>query len=999
MNKKILLSMFCIVLLLGSVSAAFEFDNRKDYDPSEKKITVKNFFGLGDTIANIKLIQNTDYCIINCNATIQLDLYQNYNHPLKAINIYLPDKTTEVEIIDLQLLISDGEKEVQYPTYELVCYDDIEGGGCTYVENGTITKTEINYVPYTNNRVLKPGRYYIKVNGQKEPNQNVDWIIDDFFGIRIDEWAVWNAGLNVDLFAYWNFSSQLESIQGGVFNLSVFEPTPIFTTTAALIDKSGDFNGNNSWQVEEQDQMNFDHPGENMSISLWYNTTTTTNASYTLLSKNDGVGWIISRSTLGLIRAAGFSAINLDANLNTSNIWRNIIITKNSTNSCIWLNSILQSCGANSSMGVNLSINTTFGADSGGGSDLNGSLDEIGFWNRTLTPTEISDLYNNGLGITQQGIDQSALLVTLNSPADTSTITDLVITFNASINATFSNLTNATLFVYDPSGGIFNTTTNIITGQNISNTTTFDVGGFFLGDFNWNVLGCAVNNTATICQFASSNFSFTWQSFEIDNETFNTDVFETSNQTFTINLTTQPSILSISADLIYNGTAFPGTTNCQGINCSISSVIDIELVNAPMSENKTFFWNFTIFNGTDSLPSNSSVQQQNVTRIFLEQCNATFTTETLNFTAFDEQNLSRISPFQFEGTFDFWLGSGAVFRNSSFSQNVTEMTLCLQPNETIKTSAIVNYDEAVNTSTYTDRFFYFDTHEITNITQLISLYLLQSSASTSFILKVQDENLLPVRDALIEIHRFYPGTNEFRIVQIAQTDDNGKSIGFFQTETVDYKFIIKKGGETLLETGTQKVIPETSPFTLTFNTGANLGEPWKSQNEIDSLVSNLTFNRDTGIVTYTYVDSSNNFTLARLLVEQESLLNSSAYITICNDNLSIASASITCDVGNSSGFYIASAFITRTGEGLDKQINFQIETLSSVAGFLGLFFGFFLILISSFMFKFNEVAGIWAMTIVIFLINIMGLIKFGGVFVTAIIGIAIILTWVLEARN
>ena len=48
------------------------------------------------------------------------------------------------------------------------------------------------------------------------------------------------------------------------------------------------------------------------------------------------------------------------------------------------------------------------------------------------------------------------------------------------------------------------------------------------------------------------------------------------------------------------------------------------------------------------------------------------------------------------------------------------------------------------------------------------------------------------------------------------------------------------------------------------------------------------------------------------------------------------------------------------------------------------------------MFKFNEVAGIWATTIAVFLINIMGLIKFGGAFVTAIIGIAIILTWVLE---
>ena len=48
------------------------------------------------------------------------------------------------------------------------------------------------------------------------------------------------------------------------------------------------------------------------------------------------------------------------------------------------------------------------------------------------------------------------------------------------------------------------------------------------------------------------------------------------------------------------------------------------------------------------------------------------------------------------------------------------------------------------------------------------------------------------------------------------------------------------------------------------------------------------------------------------------------------------------------------------------------------------------------MFKFNEIAGIWSTTITIFLVNLMGLIKFGPVFVSAIIVIALILTWVME---
>jgi len=118
---------------------------------------------------------------------------------------------------------------------------------------------------------------------------------------------------------------------------------------------------------------------------------------------------------------------------------------------------------------------------------------------------------------------------------------------------------------------------------------------------------------------------------------------------------------------------------------------------------------------------------------------------------------------------------------------------------------------------------------------------------------------------------------------------------------------------------------------------------------------------------------------------------------MCNESSTLNSATLTCDVGDEDGFYTATAYINRgAGEVLDRQIGFQIETLSGIVGLLGLFYGFFLILVSAFVFKFNEIAGIWAMTITVFLVNIIGLINFGGVFVTAMIAVAIIITWVME---
>lgn len=480
--------------------------------------------------------------------------------------------------------------------------------------------------------------------------------------------------------------------------------------------------------------------------------------------------------------------------------------------------------------------------------------------------------------------------------------------------------------------------------------------------------------------------------------TFDPNVSETSSQFFELNITTDINVLSISSILTYNGTNFTSTSTCDAGNCTISNTIDIPLVTNNASQNKSFFWTSSIFNGTSSSSIITTVRNQNVTIINLEQCDVTFTNQTLNFTVYDEQSLDRIQPFVFDGTLDFWLGGGSVKRNNSISDSANEITLCLKPEDsTMNVDAIIDYDEQSNLSNYTNRFYYFDQKQINNVSEDIRMYLLQSSESTSFILKVQDESLLPVTNALIEIHRFYPGEGIFRIVQIARTDDAGKSIGFFQTETVDYKFIIKKDGVTLLETGQQKVVPETSPFTLTFNTGATLDEPWLSQEDIPDLNSTLVWNDSSGIVTYVYIDSSGNLTLARLLVIQESLVNSSADVTICNENSTLISATLTCNVGSTDGFYVASGFISRNSvERLDKQFTFQIETFSGVVGLLGLFFGWFLVLIASFMFKFNEIAGIWAVTITILLINLFGLIKFGGVFVTAILGIAIIITWLME---
>jgi len=1014
------------ILCIGSVSS-FEFDNVKEYNPELKEITITNALGLGDDIATIKLDTPLVYNVIRGEdrlvAEFTINNFNDYSNVFNAMEFYDVRKDMkkfdrefnykyktfyDVGVIDYETICKERETWNKInKTFETEKYD------CIQNQIGLHIEERFEWNDFNEKTRLLKGEIIIGIFTDVSANEKVEWI-PTLFGVKINEWAFWTESLNVDLKSYWDFSetsgTNLPDVVGGIYNGTAINMEDA-DWVAGKIGNALDFDGIAEY-INFSDVLDIGS-GESQTISMWINSTSIATRQG-ILNKGTSVGSdyaynleILTSSFETNLMQEGAGGIYLTTRYNGttalgSNNWYHVVSVFNSTADTLSLyvngSHVITdyiSAGtrnANSVAGLQLGRRWNDVADY-----FHGMIDEVGIWNRSLSQTEITQLYNEGTGVTYSGTFPLEMKTSLISPDNLQKFVEASnVNFNGSVTPNLGNITNATLYIWDIDGStILNQTTNLLTGD-VINSTTWNVSVSQIGNHNWNIEGCGSNITDYVCTFALTNRTFQIQSFsEVDN-IFTNYVYETSNETFGINITTISTKLSINSNLNYDGITYPSTVTCVNESCNIINTIDIPLIQNITGENKTFYWEVFIFDGSSSIIANSSFFQQNVSGIHLEQCNATYLTKTLNFTTYDEQNLSRLSQFQFDGTFDFWIGSGTIKKNNSFSKNISEMNLCLSPNATMKIDAIIDYDEVGNTTDYTNRFYYFDTYPINNVTQHINMYLLKSASATSFILKVQDENLLPVADALIEIHKYYPGEGIYRIVQIAKTDDNGKSVGFFQTETIDYKFIIKKSGETLLETGKQKVIPEVSPFTLTFNTGTDLGEPWSSQNSISNLESSLSWDADTGFVTYSYIDSSDTFTQARLFVQEQSLANSTAYSLTCNDTSSLSSSTMICNVGNESGFYVASAYITRTGEALDLQITFQIETFSSVAGFLGLFFGWFLILIASFLFKFNEIAGIWATTVTIFLVNLIGLIKFGAVFVTAILGIAIILTWVME---
>ncbi len=154
------------------------------------------------------------------------------------------------------------------------------------------------------------------------------------------------------------------------------------------------------------------------------------------------------------------------------------------------------------------------------------------------------------------------------------------------------------------------------------------------------------------------------------------------------------------------------------------------------------------------------------------------------------------------------------------------------------------------------------------------------------------------------------------------------------------------------------------------------------------------------MVSFVYADTSGEFFSGNLTV-QKIMSNGTPNLIVCSKISFQSSATLVCDLtGNETGSYSAQGIITRDSGTILRQVLFQvvfgIDEFSDIAGELGLFLGWFVILISCFAFKFNEIAGIFMVNVAVIGVNLIGLIAFGPVFITSMIALSIFIAVVLE---
>lgn len=675
----------------------------------------------------------------------------------------------------------------------------------------------------------------------------------------------------------------------GAKNISLFE-TP--TLRAGKISNSILFNGSQHGNITAPSWG-----GVNASISFWVNFT---GAGVQRLVGQQGDTKDIINDVGGENLVCRFNnATNSQFKLTYTGLgagyWNFIVCTATQNgNMSLWINNTLVNqttfWGA---IQDNNNVRTAFGKYWDSNIQyLEGELDEIAFYNKSLSATDINELWNSGNGLS---FNQNSL-VTLNSPADATEFSSFEsILFNASITSSNLNLTNATLYLWYSNSSLVSKTNKSYTGT--SNESIFNITGFFIDrNYVWNVLACNTNNT---CGFANTNFTFSTKSFSLVSNYSIPNTFETTRQYFELNISTNPSVLSLTANLYYNGSKYASTVSAiDSSNYNIKNDLDLPTVNIN-SYNFNYFWEVITTTSSQLVYTNTTTFSQNVNKTFLVYCNASINTQFINFTIYDALSQNNAVNASFYSNWNYWLGNGVTKANYS-SQNSSGSTntykFCISPsNYQYKT----NTDIRFNNTNYANNYHYFRNATFnTNLTEQ-KLFLLGLNYSTLTTINIINDLQQGLPDRLVYIQLYDVGTNSYNLVSMAKTNFEGSDIAYLNWYDSFYKFVIVENGEIVSIIDPSKI--SSTPLTFKISDDSLF-----AQDKFGQVSWNMYFNNVTNNIVLTFTDGSGKITSGCLKVAKVGATN---YTIVSNQCSSSSSATLSYNIAEN-GTYFATFYAT-----------------------------------------------------------------------------------------
>ena len=519
--------------------------------------------------------------------------------------------------------------------------------------------------------------------------------------------------------------------------------------------------------------------------------------------------------------------------------WSHYIIQLDRTNAriLIWENATVRMNISDASVGIpNSTSNFILGGFSASSNRWVGAIDEVCMWTRTITYSEIQQLYNNGSAspCTSQYFEISAV------KSDTG---ESISSFSALVNGTLYNTTTGTII------------TNILTSSainvNVTLNSSSDGGYYNFTYYNYNVINSL---TARLFQ---SQILFTGREKSTNNLVLSANFSIGSQQNTTLYLTagqrnitgfgngyySKVNTYTISA--LSNTTQFfDGMYNTQ-INVTARDSINNTIINnlnanVSMLGYGSYSEFFTTSNGILQL------QLMNGTHSIRYNTNQTYNYATLNEN-FSYSNGSYVRNISMNRANSI---TYYIYNQSSLAIiNTTTVTVTSSCNGVVYTNTTSNgtfYNQGLPTgqcnitataSGFSSVRYIVTVGELSS--QTLNMYMTSGATQQSVFTIVDSQTSQFIQGAIFSAYTYFNGS--YTLTNVLTSDITGRVL-FDYVENENYRFTVTKGGYSLKEFTLSPIIFSTYTVNVDPTSTTNLTYGYS---DINILLSNMTFVKNT----------------------------------------------------------------------------------------------------------------------------------------------------------
>lgn len=514
--------------------------------------------------------------------------------------------------------------------------------------------------------------------------------------------------------------------------------------------------------------------------------------------------------------------------------WNHFVYTYTPSNGTLWINGVAQT-GTND-ISVGSTDGTWIGARAGSANFLNGSLQDIRIYNKTLSPSNVMTLY---LGL------QEKYFVARDNITN-ATISD----FNVTSSYGNATTTSGNVSLYVPQGDInvsyvvnnYNDRTNV--QHIIINSTGTYYAQFYNADAAFNV-GTAIPNRGFFLNLSRQNF--TWS----DSQSITSDTldFDLSDGTYTATIYNSSTVIYTESVSIASGSS---TTNLTGtFNVTVVDAINGTSLNV---FNLTTYENGSVIEVLNTTSGNILAIAYPGTFLFEADAPgyALVNTTATGYTGYTDVVITLYRENSVNITF-YEIGSSSVLTGVNISYDL----LGASPRN--RTTSVGFYlEEGLGQGDYTIRydapgyaesFFEFTVANRSN--QTLVLYMENASTTDNVTITIIDELSQDVEGAVVKVLKYDPITGNYVTTESLSTNFEGQVVANIELSAEFYKFIVEYPAGTIKKTTDATYIYETS-VTIPIVLAETVLETYY---RMDGVAHNLTFNDATDNFKLLYSDS------------------------------------------------------------------------------------------------------------------------------------------------